>query len=737
MYAEVIVGLSVEKLDKAFSYKLPKAWEEEADSLIGQEVVIPFGRGGREIKGFIVGIQEKPNCDEKLVKEILRKSEQSVPVESKLIELAYYMREHFGGTMNEALRTVLQVSNEVERKKIRKISLVIPKEEARKKLEEFERKKYVAKERILKKAIEGEFIYEDFIKESNTTLKTFEGLEKEGVIHIKEELFYRKPVEVTGEKREKILLNEEQDSVSEMVKKRHKKGESRSYLLFGITGSGKTEVYIDIMEEVIAKGEQVIFLIPEISLTFQMIERLSARFGERISIMNSRMSKGEKYDQYLRAKEGEIDIIVGPRSALFTPFQNLGLIIVDEEHSESYKSSKTPRYHAREVALKRADIEGADVILGSATPSLETVKMASDKRLTTLTLTKRPEGVCYPKTEIIDLREELVNGNKSIFSRRLKELIEDRLEKKEQIMLFLNRRGYAGFVSCRTCGEPLKCPHCEVSLTFHRPNRLLCHYCGYEQKMPKMCPSCFSPHIKTFGLGTEQAEEIVKNTFPNARVLRMDADTTGGKHGHSTILKAFKEEEADILVGTQMIVKGHDFPKVTLVGILAADLSLFANDYRAAEKTYQLLVQAGGRAGRGNLEGEVIIQTYKPGHYSIVSAATGDYRRFYEIEFRYRRLASYPPERKMLSIICAGKDEKDVERCASLLEEKLLSFQSEEVKINAAVWAIIPKLNDVYRKMIYLKSKEEERLIEIKNFVETEVKREEYKRMNIQFDFLT
>ena len=735
MYAEVVVGISVDKLDRTFCYRIPESFGDP-DVLIGTEVIVPFGRGNRETKAFVVEVKEDTDIDKSLVKDILRKSETGVQIEGKLIKLAYWLKSNYGGTVNEALRSVLQAPRKIERIKERTVSLLKDREEAEDILREFERKKYTVKAKILRRAIESDFNYERFIKEDKAASSAFNSLTKDGIIEIKEELLYRKPVK-TGEKNsDKIELNVEQKGAVEKVVDDYRKGINGRYLLFGITGSGKTEVYMEIMEEVISQGKQVIFLIPEIALSFQMVERLSARFGERISIMNSRMSQGERYDQYLRAKNGDIDIIVGPRSALFTPFNNLGLIIVDEEHEGSYKSSKTPRYHAREVALYRAREEGAAIILGSATPSLEAVKLASDKEIEVLMLSSRPAGAIPPEIEITDLREELKEGNKSIISRRLSELIKDRLTKGEQTILFINRRGYAGFISCRSCGEAVKCPHCDVSLTFHRPDRLVCHYCGYEEKMPDKCPKCTSPYIGTFGLGTEKVEEIVKKDFPTARVLRMDGDTTTGKNGHEAILESFKKGEADILIGTQMIVKGHDFEKVSLVGILAADLSLFLGDFRAAETTYELLVQAAGRAGRGRYRGKVVIQTYNPDHYVIQAAATGNYKDFYSKEIRYRKLGEYPPETHLLAVILFAAKAEEVSRRAEILAGFLTEKKSESFVVNGPVWASIPKLRDIYRKIIYLKSPDRDELVRLKNLLEDYVKKSsDFSKVSVQFDF--
>lgn len=735
MYAEVVVGISIDKLDRTFCYRIPESFGNP-DALIGTEVIVPFGRGNRETKAFVVEVKEDTDIDKSLVKDILRKSETGVQIEGKLIKLAYWLKSNYGGTVNEALRSVLQAPRKIERIKERTVSLLKGREEAEDILREFERKKYTVKAKILRRAIESDFNYERFIKEEKAASSAFNSLTKDGIIEIKEELLYRKPVK-TGEKNsDKVELNAEQKGAVDKVVNDYRKGINGRYLLFGITGSGKTEVYMEIMEEVISRGKQVIFLIPEIALSFQMVERLSARFGERISIMNSRMSQGERYDQYLRAKHGDIDIIVGPRSALFTPFNNLGLIIVDEEHEGSYKSSKTPRYHAREVALYRAKEEGAAIILGSATPSLEAVKLASDKEIEVLMLLSRPAGAIPPEIEVTDLREELKEGNKSIISRRLSELIKDRLNKGEQTILFINRRGYAGFISCRSCGEAVKCPHCDVSLTFHRPDRLVCHYCGYEEKMPDKCPKCASPYIGTFGLGTEKVEEIVKKDFPAARVLRMDGDTTTGKNGHEAILESFKKGEADILIGTQMIVKGHDFEKVSLVGILAADLSLFLGDFRAAETTYELLVQAAGRAGRGRYRGKVVIQTYNPDHYVIQAAATGNYKDFYSKEIRYRKLGEYPPETHLLAVILFAAKAEEVSKGAENLAGFLEREKSDSFAVNGPVWAAIPKLRDIYRKIIYLKSPYRDELVRLKNLLEDYVKESsDFSKVSVQFDF--
>lgn len=503
---------------------------------------------------------------------------------------------------------------------------------------------------------------------------------------------------------------------------------------------------MELIAHVTAQGRQAIVLIPEIALTYQTVMRFYNRFGDRVSILNSKMTPGERYDQFTRAKNGEIDIMIGPRSALFTPFLNLGLIIIDEEHESSYKSETVPRYHARETAIARAQMMGASVVLGSATPSVDSYYKAQCGEYQLLTMNKRVQEKPLPVCEVIDLREELRQGNRSILSRRLTELMEDRLKKGQQIMLFLNRRGMAGFVSCRACGHVLKCSHCDVSLSQHSSargtgaGRMVCHYCGYEEPQPTVCPVCGSKYISGFKAGTEKIEMIVRETFPQARVLRMDMDTTRSKEGYEQILSAFANQEADILIGTQMIVKGHDFPNVTLVGVLAADLSLHISDYHAAERTFQLLTQAAGRAGRGELPGEVVIQTYDPEHYSITTAKEQNYEAFYEQEMEYRQMMLYPPVWNMLVILCASRYEEQAEAGAGKLAEQIDAYvktiPEEKIYLVGPADASIAKVNDIYKKVVYLKTKDYGTLVKIKDMAEKYVRdNRDYKDVAIQFDF--
>lgn len=737
IYADIIVDISHENLDKTYQYAVPVQYETTA--VLGALVMIPFGRGNRLIKGYIITLSETPKIDVKFIKEIHHVVEEGLVIESHFIRLAYWIKENYGATMNDALKTVIPIKKSVKKKENKYLKIKLGKEETIEQLAEFKRKKNSARVRLLEALLEEESLeYAIVLGKLNIGRATIKGLEELGIIEVNAERVYRNPVKTREQNHDGICLNEEQKLVVDSIYKEYSQGIRKTYLIHGVTGSGKTEVYMEIIAQVIAEGKQVIMLIPEIALTYQTVMRFYKRFGDRISIMNSRLSSGERYDQYVRAKNGEIDIMIGPRSALFTPFSDLGLIILDEEHEGSYKSDSPPKYHAREVAIQRAEMVSASVILGTATPSLETYTKVMEGKYSLFQLKHRGGEGTMPTVWVVDLREELKMKNRSMFSNKLKALIQDRLEKKQQIMLFINRRGYAGFVSCRSCGHVIKCPHCDVSLNSHNNGKLLCHYCGYEEEMKKTCPSCGSKYIAAFGTGTQKVEESVKKEFPRAKVLRMDSDTTSGKEGHAKILSVFANEEADILVGTQMIVKGHDFTNVTLVGIMAADLSLYANDYRASEKTFQLLSQASGRAGRGREEGEVVIQTYNPDHYSIVAAAHSDYESFYKQEMAYRSLLSYPPVAHILAVLTLSKDEAKVETASELLvgavrERKL---EENEIQIVGPGKASMSKINDIHRRILYIKSKDYECLVEIKNYLEGYIQYSDYfKGCSVQFDF--
>lgn len=735
MYAKVIVDITHEKLDKVFEYRIPS--ELESVLQVGMEVIVPFGNGNRETNGYVIGIAESCEYDEDKVKDILRLAEKRLAIEGKLVALAGWMKEHYGGTMIQSLKTVLPIKREEQQKIKRYVRLCLSQEEGRAKLEEYLKKNQRARVRALAALLDnGVLEYEFLIKKLNVSREVLRALEDQGVAQIESEHVFRNPIKDRKQDWKPVDYTEEQQTAIDRFRENYLKGENRTYLLYGVTGSGKTEVYMEMIARVIRDGKQAIVLIPEIALTYQTVMRFYKRFGNRISILNSRMSNGERYDQMMRAKEGGIDVMIGPRSALFTPFPNLGLIVIDEEHEPTYKSEQIPRYHARETAIARAKLEGASVVLGSATPSLEAFYRAEQGEYEMLTLRERSKKQTLPEVHTIDLREELKAGNRSIISRRLHELIEDRLEKRQQTILFINRRGYAGFISCRSCGYVVKCPHCDVSMTSHRGGKLVCHYCGYEQQEHAACPECGSKHIGGFRAGTQQIEELIKQEFPQARVLRMDMDTTKEKDGHEKILETFANEEADILIGTQMIVKGHDFPNVTLVGILAADLSLYADDYRAGERTFQLLTQAAGRAGRGREKGEVVIQTYSPEHYAIQTAAAQTYEAFYEEEIAYRRLMGYPPAEELLALLVAGEDEKLVETACEYLKKFAERVNSNRVGVIGPASPYVGKVNDVYRKVIYFKHARYEVLTDLKDKLEQYIEvNSGFTKLRIQFDF--
>ncbi len=736
VYANIIIDITHEKLDKIFQYSIPSRLEDSLSA--GMEVVVPFGKGNRLTKGYVVGFAEHCGYDPAKIKEIQDISRKGVAIEGKLVALAAWMKDHYGGTMIQALKMVLPIRQQEKEKVRKRLRLLLDEEEGRKKLEFYLHKNQRARARLLSALLDDPVLdYELVHKKLNIPLSVVRALEEQGVAALESERVYRNPVKHKEQARKEITFTEEQQNAVERFWEDYENRRYRTYLIHGVTGSGKTEVYIEMIRRVAEAGRQAIVLIPEIALTFQTVMRFYRCFGDRVSIMHSRLSAGERYDQMMRAKEGKIDVMIGPRSALFTPFPDLGLVVIDEEHENTYKSEQVPRYHARETAIARAGMEHASVVLGSATPSLEAMYRAKAGEYTLLELKNRSGQQELAQVHIADLRTELKNGNRSILSIRLQELMADRLEKGEQIILFLNRRGYAGFVSCRECGHVAKCPHCDVSLSSHRNKGLVCHYCGYEEEKPERCPACGSRHIGEFRAGTQQIEDIVKAQFPQARVLRMDMDTTREKDGHEKILSAFANEEADVLVGTQMIVKGHDFPNVTLVGILAADMSLYADDYRAGERTFQLLTQAAGRSGRGSRRGEAVIQTYSPEHYAVVTAAAQDYEAFYQEEIRYRELMGYPPVENLLAVLASCPDEAHLETgCRFLKEYAVRVTGRERVDLIGPASPGIGKINDIYRKVLYLKAERYDTLVRMKNRLEQYIEvNAGFDTMRIQFDF--
>lgn len=675
-YADIIIDISHEGVDKTFEYKIPDELSDVVQT--GSVVNVPFGRWNKVQKGYVIEVKDIPEYDPEKLKEIIEINEKSIEVEASLIRLAAWMKETYSCTMITALRTVMPVKEKVSAR-------------------------------------------------------------KPGV-DIMESVPEFAPIEE---------LNDQQRAVVDKFCDDYSSGRRDRYLLHGITGSGKTEVYIQLAKKVTDEGRAVIMLIPEIALTFQTVARFRAVFGDRISILNSRLSKGEKFREFERARTGETDIIIGPRSALFTPFERLGLIIIDEEHDNSYKSESTPKYHARETAFKRAEIEGAAVILGSATPSVTSYHMAETGKLTLMSLDKRAAGSSLPSVTVVDMRDELKKGNRSIISGALYEKLSAAFSAGEQAMLFINRRGFNTFVSCRECGEVIKCPRCDVSLSLHGSSTLMCHYCGHTEVMPKACPKCKSKLIGGYGTGTEKVEAEVQRLFPGVKTIRMDKDTTKTKGSHGRIISAFRNHKADCLIGTQMIVKGHDFGNVTVVGAILADLGLFDSDYESSERTFDLLTQAAGRAGRADKKGYTVIQTYQPEHYAIMTAAEQNYEGFYQYETAYRRILRYPPFYRLTEVMVTSGDEDAALRVAEELAAELKklymersdetdkgkissSFKKSAVDIIGPAEAVIYKIDDVYRRVIYIKTDDEVLVGEISNYLISKLG--SYENVGIQVD---
>lgn len=745
LYADVIIDISHEAIDRAFQYVIPEQLVSQIR--IGCQVNIPFGRGNSMRKGYVIGITDQTDYDRAKMKSIDSVCAEGVAAPGRLIALAGWIKENYGSTMINALQTVMPVKKTVRSVVVRYV--VLSADDVESTEYRYIKKNASARLRLFRALCAKKILpMTEVTGDLGISAATVKAMQEEGVVTVTENSRYRSVTSqsVIDEAAElpNIELNEKQRAIVGEFSKDLENGRHLTYLLHGVTGSGKTEVYVRCIKNVIERGRQAIVLIPEIALTYQTIKYFTRHFGDRVTVVNSRLSSGERYDQFERARRGEVDVVIGPRSALFTPFERLGLIIIDEEHESSYKSDNPPKYHARETAIKRAELEGASVILGSATPSVESYRKAMNGEFRLWTMDERVSGRSMAETSIVDLRDELRKGNRSIVSDELAMDITDRLERHEQIMLFINKRGYNSFVSCRSCGEVIKCPHCDVSMTKHisgKDSRLRCHYCGYTADDPATCPSCGSKLIGGYGVGTEKVEQEINKMFPKARTLRMDRDTTSKKNAHEHILESFGRGEADILIGTQMIVKGHDFANVTLVGILLADLTLFDGDYRAGERTFDLLTQAAGRAGRGDIPGKVVIQTYKPENYAIVAAANQDYQAFYDTESAYRSFMRYPPEWNMLVIMAVGAREEQLanamDRMYSLIREKYKN--TSQMSVIGPAEPALAKIKDMYRRVLYIKHRDYKILVDVKDSVETwhraEENKEENSGINVFFDF--
>lgn len=702
MYAQVIIKTINQSIDKIFEYNIP---DEFQNISLGTRVKVPFGRGNKLIEGYIVGFCGNTDFDKDKIKSINSVCDSYPVFTPETIELAKWMKEKYYCTLTECLQCIMPSSKSLDMKsKVKYVKLVdIPTDYINK--TRFEAQKKILNFLKLNSKVELKQL-KFVLNISDSPIKT---LNKNGLIEIVEE--YRNEYS-SFNLGAPLTPTSEQKFAVESIKEAINLEITKTFLLHGVTGSGKTEVYLQLIDIVLKKGKQAIVLVPEISLTPQTVSRFENRFGSIIALTHSKMSNSERITQWNRARTGEAKIIIGPRSAIFTPFENLGIIIIDEEHESTYKSETAPKYHAREIAQKRCELTNSVLVLGSATPSLETYYRTSNKDIILIKMKQRAMNSQLPKINIVDMRQELADGNFNIFSQKLAQAIKNNLHKKEQTILFLNRRGHSTFISCRKCGYVAKCNDCNLPYTYHQDiNKLSCHYCGKQIDILTICPECGSKYVKYFGIGTQKVENEIKRLFPEATVARMDTDTTTKRNSHALILKDFSDGKTDILIGTQMIAKGHDFPKVTLVGVIAADLSLNMDDFRAGEITFQLLTQVSGRAGRAELMGEVFIQTYNPESYVIALSKTQDYEKFYEQEIAMRQIMKYPPFSNIFIFVISGENEKSVIDGSYRLISVLNYYNRKgKFELLGPTPARVSKIRKLYRWKIIIKCDEEQRL---------------------------
>ncbi len=773
MIAQVIVDVSAYPVDRPFDYKVPEELQELVE--VGCRVKVPFGK--RNVLGFITALQSESDVPKDKLKPIAELLDIEPILTNEMLELAKWMTDHTLCYEIDALQVMLPSALRAKYEKtilLKEDPTYLPEELQQlfgnktaipyKKVESANllrvlkscmKNGYVEQKTVVKQQgnvkevrkvkiasdyerlqeiaesipprakkqrqviewmalhVGEEFTPNEICKTVSVTPQVVNAVIEKGAATYFQEEVYRDPFSKEVKGSIPLALTDEQEVALKEILHSVKSRQATTYLLHGITGSGKTEVYLQAIQEAINRGQEAIVLVPEISLTPQMTERFRARFGDLVAVMHSGLSKGEKYDEWRKIGRGEVKVAVGARSAVFAPFTNLGLIILDEEHESTYKQEDTPRYHARDIAIWRSEYHHCPVILGSATPSLESFARAKKNVYTLLTLEKRAKQQSLPKVEVVDMREELHNGNRSMFSGALMEAMEDRLKKKEQMVLFLNRRGFSSFVLCRDCGTVVQCKNCDISMTYHRSSeKLKCHYCGYEEHVPTECPECHSEHIRFFGTGTQKIEAEIYKLFPEARVLRMDIDTTRQKGAHEKILEDFGNLKADILLGTQMIAKGLDFPKITLVGVLSADTSLNLPDFRAAERTFQLLTQVSGRAGRHDLPGEVIVQTYSPEHYAVQLSKEQQYAPFYDQEMMMRHQFAYPPYYFVALIQVTHEDVLMAAEYAGKAMDFLKLKLSSQVGLIGPTPASISRVQNRYRYQCLIKYKIEPNLTE-------------------------
>lgn len=767
MIAKVIVDVPSSQTDRAFDYSIPPEWSDVIQA--GMRVVVPFGP--RQLQGFVVEIAEEsshpktkpiqdvldvfPVLTEELLAlgnwlaeetlcfkisayQLMVPAALRTKVKKELVlvaeagELPTGLQELFKEThcidwselikpdkskvkdIQQAIKDkLLEVRYLVEEKGKKKTERHIRLATQKRSLEEIPSRAVKQRELLsYVQKLETPILVQTLLKDMQTTRQTVTTLIKKGYLEEFEQEVYRDPLAgINYERTEPLQLTPKQQGIIKPIRESLDHRVHQTFLLHGVTGSGKTEVYLQAIDRSLKQEREAIVLVPEISLTPQMVQRFKGRFGSKVAVLHSGLSMGEKYDEWRKIQRKEVQVVVGARSAIFAPFTNVGIIIIDEEHETTYKQEENPRYHARDVAIFRGKFHQSPVILGSATPSLESYARAKKNVYQLLPLTERVHSRSMPAVEVIDMREELRQGNRSMFSVTLLEKLKDRLEKGEQSVLFLNRRGYSTFVMCRDCGYVATCDHCDISLTYHRSHHALkCHYCGHEEKMPETCDSCGSEHIRFFGSGTQKVEEELTRVLPQAKVIRMDVDTTRRKGAHEKLLSAFGREEADILLGTQMIAKGLDFPKITLVGVLAADSMLHIPDFRSAERTFQLMEQVSGRAGRHELEGEVVIQSYTPDHYSIELVKTHEYESFFQMEMAHRRAGFYPPYVFMVLINISHPEITNV----ISVSEKVVAFLKRELSegtiVLGPVASPLARIKDRYRYQCMIKYRNEPEL---------------------------